>query len=909
MYHEKVVKRDGSQQNADFNKVLNRIRGIAGQNIDSRFFHKPLNMVNCDYIAKKVISSIHNGISTAELDEIAAQIAQPMLLQHPEYEAFASRIFIDNYKKNQEHLLSKYENHGSKMLNVYNLLWNNRDKAGKQRPIIGAHVLALILEFPELENIIQYDRDYDFDYSGFLILQSKYLLKAYNSECNGVAIELPQQLYFRVSASIWLEAETNLLEKHEALLESMDWNSAWDTLLTQYRNLIKSFYTPEKLVELKKHIKTSYDALSLGKMTHATPTLFNAGTCIQQLSSCFLAGPQKDSLDAIFDWIKESALISKYAGGIGSHISLLRPAGQLIGGTGGTSSGVHKALQPVDATSGYVDQGGDKRPGSHAIYIELWHGDVMEFIHMKNPKGSMETTCRNLFTALWISDEFMRSLQAGKTWYLMDLNTCTGLMDLWDKVHRTSWISDEEIFNSNGSVKQSARKSFAFTSAYREYARQGKFISKIEPSQIWNAVCKLSQESGLPYLCFKDSANRKNAQKNIGAIYGSNLCTEIYERHGADEIAVCNLASICLPKFITSVKPEFRKQHEYPEGWKTNLDLPEAMQTFVWFDFHAFQKTVRNAVYALDRVIDVNFYPVQRAKNSNMRHRPIGLGVQGLADVFASCWLCFDSPEAIKLDRAIFQSMYFAACKASCKLARAKEQYSSFPGSPTSKGKLQPDLWKSEHEASDRSNFTPDFSLHYDFESLKMEIAAHGIRNSLLIAPMPTGTTSSILNNSPCFEPYNALFYKRKDGSGENIKFCKPLVDILISRGLWTPEIRDRIISDRTSGIQSIEEIPQEIRSVFKSAWDIGSTCIIDHAVARAPFIDQGNSMSWFIADPTSSIINKLTYYAWRRGLKTGRYYLRRLAPAEAKKLGVDTIPESGGGMCSMQEGCITCSA
>ena len=568
-------------------------------------------------------------------------------------------------------------------------------------------------------------------------------------------------------------------------------------------------------------------------------------------------------------------------------------------------------LEVINKSSKYVDQGGGKRPGSHAIYLEPWHSDIHNFLESKSQHGDMDSKCRLLFHALWMPDEFFRCMIEeqklrskgldAKLWYLMDPNISKNLFNVFDEYLRINYISDAEIAKNPGK--------FAFTELYRQYIREGKYTANVSAIDLWSHADTIVQETGVPYIVHKDAANRKSNQKNLGTIRSSNLCTEIIEYSSNDETAVCNLASICLNKFVVHKKPINADKYPFSDGFKIDID------SVAWFDFEVLSDTVKIVSTNLNQVIDKNYYPVKQARNSNMKHRPFGIGVQGLADTFSALWLPFGSDIAMKLDFYIFEHIYYHCQYQSCELAKIDGHYESFDGSPISQGKFQFDLWIDEHVNSDRNtepglkSFKPiGYPLSLDWESLRADIKKFGVRNSLTVAPMPTGSTSTIMGNSPCFEPHNGLSYKRGDKQGESIITNRYLVELLSSRNLWTKNIEEKLINSRKSSIQDIFEIPKNIREIFVCAWDISPKAVLNHAIIRAPFVDQSMSMSVFVADPNSKILTMIQFYAWRRGLKTSRYYLRRLAPVDARKT-TQKPAEPAATICMMQDGCVSCGS
>jgi ribonucleoside-diphosphate reductase alpha chain len=734
------------------------------------------NFVDSFEVAQKVIQGVYDGVTSVELDDLSAETAASMTSYHPDYSILASRIAVSALHKSTcksffETIKSLYEYVDA--------------KTGLSASLIDEEVYQFVESNQEaLEHAISYDRDFNFDYFGYKTLEKSYLLKI-----EGKVVERPQHMWLRVACGIWKG-------------------------------------------NLEQVLKT-YNLLSTGYFTHATPTLFNAGTKRPQLSSCFLLELSEDSIEGIFDTLKNVALISKNAGGIGIHWHKMRSQGAYIKGTNGTSNGIIPFLKIYNETARAVDQGGGKRKGSIAIYLEPWHADIFDFIELRKNHGKEELRARDLFLALWVSDLFMKRVEEDRNWTLFSPDEAPGL---------------DECYGED------------FEKLYEKYEAEGKGRRTIRARSLWEKIIESQIETGTPYMLYKDNANKKSNQKNIGTLKGSNLCTEIMEvTKGGDEIAVCNLASLALPKYVI-----------YPTG-KKNADKSKRT-----FDFNKLYEVTYQATVNLNRVIDVNYYPVKDAKNSNMKHRPIGLGIQGLADVFAIMGMAFTSPEAKKLNRDIFETIYYAALKASCDIAKVEGTYESYSGSPISQGILQYDLW--EQEPSSRWNW----------EELKAEIAQWGVRNSLLVAPMPTASTAQILGNNEAFEPFTANLYKRRTLSGEYTMINKHLVEDLIARGLWSDEMRLRLIAARGS-IQSIMEIPTDIKQLYLTVWEMKQRDLIDMSADRGAFIDQSQSLNLFIEGANSAKLTAAHFHAWKKGLKTGMYYLRTKPATEAiAGLGID---------------------
>ena len=724
--------------------------------------------VNPDALAQQVLAQIFDGVKTSELDELTAQLAASLTTLHPDYGTLAGRISISNHHKNTTASFSEV---------MLRLSDQKMPQTGESTSFIHPLLLASIKEHgPEIDAKIHHDRDYLLDYFGFKTLERSYLLK----DTSMVVQERPQHMWMRVALALW------------------------------FNDLPRAFET--------------YDYMSTKCFTHATPTLFNAGTPRQQLSSCFLLAMSDDSIQGIYKTLGDCAAISKFAGGIGLHLHNVRARGSLIKGTNGQSNGLVPMLRVFNNTARYVDQGGGKRNGSFAMYLEPWHADVEDFLKMRLNTGSEEERARDLFYALWIPDLFMERVEADGDWSLFCPNEAPGLADVW---------GDD------------------FKELYERYEREGRARKVVKAQKLWFQTLDSQMETGTPYLLYKDAANRKSNQQNLGTIKSSNLCTEIIEYSNKEETAVCNLASLALPSFVS-------------EGV---------------FDYTKLRQVTRVAIRNLNRVIDINFYPTPETERSNMRHRPVGLGVQGLADVFALLGLAWEQEEAAKANQLIFEHMYFAAVEASVEVAKVEGPYSTFKGSPASKGLLQPDLW----------SVTPitetDGSL--DWAGLREAVKTHGLRNSLLIAPMPTASTSQILGFNECFEPFTSNLYTRRTLAGEFIVINRYLLADLMKAGLWSEDMKQQIVA-RNGSVQGIPGINEELQLRYKTSWEMKQKVLIDMAAARGAFICQSQSLNLFVADPTYSKLTSMHFYAWKQGLKTGCYYLRTKAPVTAQKFTVD---------------------
>ncbi len=777
--------------------------------------------VNPDAVAQKITDQIYPDVPTSHLDELGAQICAYQTTKHPDYGTLAARIIISNHHKNTSPSFSE----------TMEILYRNKDTLGNDSPLINTEFYKIVQHHKnKLNNIIKYERDYNIDYFGFMTLYRSYLLRV-----NGKPVERPQDMYLRVALGI-------------------------------HRN------------DFKEAIYT-YELMSQGYFTHATPTLFNMGTRHEQASSCFLLAMESDSINGIYNTLKECALISKTAGGIGLAIHNVRGKNAIINGTNGRSNGIVPMLRPFDTTAEYVDQGGGKRKGSFAVYLEPWHCDIFEFIDLKKPQGSEDMRARNLFYGLWIPDLFMKRVEGNMNWTLFSPDEAPGLHD----VHGD-----------------------AFDALYLKYENEGRGRESIPAQKLWKRILESQEETGGPYMLFKDQANRKSNQQNLGTIWSSNLCTEIIEYTDKDEIAVCNLASIGLPKFV-----------------KVNDETGTR-----FFDFEHLEEVTRVIVRNLNKIIDLNYYPVDKCRTSNKKHRPIGIGVQGLADVYALLKMPFDSPQAMEINLRIFEHIYYGAVKTSIDIAEKRESmmikykellammkkdmtpaqkkektelenilkpiqeelemtshfgsYSSFEGSPTSRGLFQYDLWGKE----------PTAEMKAKFDVLKERVKKVGMRNSLLLAPMPTASTAQVLGNNESCEPFTSMIYKRRTLAGEFIIINKHLIGDLIELKLWNEDLKNKIISNEGS-IQQLDEIPMEIRNIYKTAWDMSPRVIIDQAVDRGMYICQSQSMNLWVSDLDHNKMSAMYFYGWKKGLKTGQYYLRTRRAVNAKKITVTTTTPS----------------
>ena len=783
-----VLTRSGEKEPIKFDKITERIQQL-GADLDER--------VDPSQIAQKVIEGIYDGITTRELDQLAAETAAYLSTKHPDYSKMAGRIAVSNLHKETKGCFSE---------NIKAMYAYVNPKTSEHAPLISKELHDVVMENAErLDKAVIDKRDFEYDYFGFKTLERSYLLKM-----NGVIVERPGQMLLRVSVGIHMN----------------DIDAAIET----------------------------YDLMSRKLFTHASPTLFNSGTSKPQLSSCFLLTMKDDSIEGIYDTLRQTALISQSAGGIGLSIHNIRAKGSAIKGTNGTSNGIVPMLKVFNDTARYVDQGGGKRKGAFAIYLEPWHADVFDFLEMKKNTGKDEQRARDLFYAMWTPDLFMKRVETDGMWSLFCPHECPGLADTYGA---------------------------EFEKLYTQYEEEGKAKSTVRAQDLWFAILESQVETGSPYMLYKDAVNEKSNQKNLGTIKSSNLCTEIMEYTAPDEVAVCNLASVALNKFVNL------KDKTY--------------------DHQALYDVVRRMTLNLNRIIDINYYPVPEAKNSNFRHRPIGLGVQGLADTFFQMRLPFESEEAKKLNQEIFETIYFSAVTASADLAEKEGAYQTFEGSPMSQGIFQFDMWGVKPSSG-----------RWDWTALKERVVKTGVRNSLLVAPMPTASTSQILGNNECFEPITSNIYVRRVLSGEFAIVNKYLVRDLIEKNLWDEEMRNEVIASNGS-IQNIERIPEDIKLLYKTVWEISQKAVIEHAAGRGPYIDQGQSMNIHMQEPNFGKLSSMHFYAWKTGLKTGMYYLRTRAAVNAVQFTVKnnksekpTQEEAQAQMvCSIEnpEDCVMCGS
>jgi ribonucleoside-diphosphate reductase alpha chain len=759
----RVTKRDGELQEVAFDKILERVKKL-GQEAGIH--------INFSSLVMKVIDQLYDKIPTAKIDELAAEQCASLSTNHPDYATLAARIIISNHQKNTDVVFS----------NVMKTLYDFTDSKGENKPLVSQKLWNFTQQYSEeLNTMIDHERDFLIDYFGFKTLERAYLFRV-----NNTIVERPQHMWMRVAVGI--HGDLDNPDKDETL----------------------------------RLVKETYDLMSEKYFTHATPTLFNAGTPRSQLSSCYLIAMEDDSLDGIYNTLKDCALISKYAGGIGLHIHNIRAKGTHIHGTNGTSNGLVPMLRVFNNTARYVDQGGGKRNGSFAIYLEPWHADIEDFLELKKNHGDEELKARDLFYALWISDLFMERVKENAKWSLLCPHECPGLSDVYgDK----------------------------FKELYETYELSGKARKTINARDLWFKILDSQMETGTPYILYKDAANSKSNQQNLGTIKSSNLCCEIIEYSDANETAVCNLASIALPAFVNEKTKEF----DYAK-------------------LHDVTKVVTNN---LNRVIDINFYPTEKTKNSNFKHRPIGIGVQGLADAFILMDIPFHSEAAKNVNKLIFETIYHGALEKSNEISILLGAYSSFVGCPASNGVLQFDMW----------SVTP--SQRYDWTTLKESIIKYGLRNSLLVAPMPTASTSQILGYNECFEPFTSNLYSRRTLAGEFVVVNKYLMKELIQLGQWNEQIKNNIIANKGS-VQQLTVLSEHIRDKYKIVWEMPMKHLIDMAADRGAFICQSQSLNLWMEDPTYNSLTSMHFYSWKKGLKTGIYYLRRKAKHQAQQFTIE---------------------
>jgi len=751
-----------------------------------------ISSINYASLIIKVIDQLYNGISTTKIDELTAEQCAALSTLNPDYITLASYITTSNNHKNTD----------DSFYSAMTKLYENKNGQYIHSPLISHDVMKIVTEYKEVfESMIHYKRDFLIEYFGFKTLEYSYLLKI-----GGKVVERPQHMWLRVAIGIH-----------------------GDDL---------------------KRVKETYDLMSQKYFTHATPTLFNAGTLRPQLSSCYLIAMENDSLGGIYNTLTDCAHISKWAGGIGLHIHNIRAKGSLIRGTNGASTGIVPMLRVFNSTARYVDQGG-RRNGSFAIYLEPWHADICDFLELKKNHGDEELKARDLFYALWIPDLFMKKVKANEDWCLFCPDECPGLSDVYGN---------------------------DFDSLYTHYESEKREKSKMKARDLWFKILDSQMETGTPYLLYKDACNKKSNQKNVGTIKSSNLCSEIVQYSDKDETAVCNLASVALNKFVNT-RMNIPDDSSVNDSVNNNNTITE--KTIPYYDFESLHAVVKIVTYNLNRIIDVNYYPTEKTRTSNLRHRPIGIGVQGLADAFILMDYAFSSPEAKELNKHIFETMYHAALEASVELAKMHGPYDSFNGSPASEGILQFDMWDA-HPGNAR----------YDWIAMKASIIEHGLRNSLLLAPMPTASTSQILGNNEAFEPITSNIYTRRTMAGEFIVINKYLMRELIDAGLWNEHLKNNIIANRGS-IQHLTNLSEHMRNKYKTVWEIPMKDVIDMSADRAAFICQSQSLNLWMEDPSYGPLTSMHFYAWSKGLKTGLYYLRRKPKHQAQQFTIEPTTQN----------------
>ena len=943
-----VVKRDGRSVPIEFSKIQWRIRSMCAKKDILEFqkterpesydvFHKlpPILHADVDLITKKTIEGVYNNIPTTEIDRLSAEIAQEMCTVHPDNSVLATRILVSNIQKNIiEVLVKRYPNqtrdeiHKNIFKYAMRTLYFNLDKQGEHHPLVAPYLAAIAEKYSDkLNEILDLSRDFiNHDYLGIKMLEKGYLFRVNAMEGfseKQVMIESPSIGDMRIA--IGLECAKipcpSLYPRNEVLAFIQNHP---ETIKEKYRGrdltildsvsdphkhkvvdskLFKKLYWEHALkIEIAAvnvteeqwtNIKNSYNGMTTGKFTPATPTRFASGTTAPQNSSCFLIAMKDDSLKGIYDTLNEQAQISKHAGGIGIHVTNVRSTGSYIAGTNGISNGLKPMLRVFNASTEYVDQGGGKRSGSIAIYLEPWHCDTIEWLALKRKKGSDSDRARRLFYALWIPDEFFRCWKEKKDWYLFDPAVTPKLYQSYDEEFSSTYLSDEYVNKHKDVLK--------FTYRYRKYIRQGKFEKKIDPCLLMEEVVETVKESGVPYMLSKDACNRKSNQKNLGVIRSSNLCAEIVQYSDSDNTATCNLSSICVNRFV---RPFVEGDDE---SFKYNTSIKDGEELYYTFDFEELAKTVRMIVHNIDKIIDSNFYPTEPSRNSNMKTRPQGIGHQGESDTMASLRLPWASKEANRLRFYIAERIYYEALKKSVELAKKNGPYPEYKNSPASQGKLQFDLWKDEGKKI-------SFQMLMKWDELKEEIKRHGLRHSLLTCAMPTASTSSIMSCSPSIEPFNSLVYIRKGGSGDVTLINNNLVKDLMHLNLWNKRMSDNILLNHGS-IQNISEIPKKLRDSYLTVYDLEPEHLIDASYTRGWFIDQSQSLNLFLKNVTMSELSKAWTRGWIRGLKTLSYYVRTRPSTAAQKAQISTVPEKvennlEGAVCSRDNpDCLSCGS
>jgi ribonucleoside-diphosphate reductase alpha chain len=951
-----------SYQPIDFEKIHWRIKSMCTTpNVlefqksqrpeDYSLFQKlpPLYHANVDLISKKTIEGVYDKIPTTEIDKLSAEIAQEMCVSHPDNSTLATRILVSNLQKNiVETMLEIFNSVKSDAINsvksgpfpydrteittnlfkyVMKSLYMNLDKHGERSPLIAPYLAAIAEKYSDkINSILDLSRDYiNHDYLGIKTLEKSYLFRINSlqgiSEKNFV-VESPSISDMRIAIALvcspspcptYYENFSEFLELHPEIIKSKYRNETitdhedkridrklfkglyWDFLLDKYLtglNQNDKFSNIQISDQDWIRIKNIYDGMSQGRFTPATPTRFSAGTLKPQGSSCFLIAMENDSLSGIYNTLKEQSQISKHAGGVGIHVHNIRSTGSYIAGTNGISNGLKPMIQLFNASAVYVDQGGGRRPGSIAIYLEPWHPDIIDFIRLKRKKGAETDRAKRLFYALWVPDEFFRCWKENKDWHLFDPSVCPKLYDSYDEKFSENYLSDEFVQNN--------KKDYLFTYRYRKYIKQKKYEKIISPELIMEELVETVKHEGVPYFLCKDSANRKSNQKNIGVIKSSNLCTEIIQYSDENQTAVCNLHSICISKFVRPF------QEGDNEKFKYDISLNDTPNYWT-FDFGEFAKTVVIAQNNIDRLIELNYYPSEKARNSNIKTKSQGLGIQGESDLMAFLKIPWNSKRANELRFYIFERMYYECLQASVELAKVYGVYEYFEGSPAARGILQHDMWRNEGKKI-------SFELSLDWDTLKKGIQKHGLRNSLFIAPMPTASTSDIMGNSPSIEPFNSLIYVRSAGAGNVTIINKGLVNDLMSIGMWNKKMSDKILANHGS-IKDIIEIPKKLRDAYLTVYDLEPSDIIDAAYSRSFFVCQSQSMNLFFRNVTMAELSKAWTRGWKRGLKTLSYYCRTRPATNAQKaqISLDIIPEKNkeeGPVCSRENpDCLSCGS
>lgn len=925
-----LIKRDGSRQAVDFEKIHFRLKGLCSSEkvLDFQKQYRPeaygifsrlpeIKHADVDMISQKTIEGLFNGISTQQVDILSAEIAQEMCTRHSDNSVLASRILVSNMQKNVLEILVKRfpsvsRDEISENFFKYSMitLYHNLDKKGEQSPLVAPYLVAAAVKYSSIYNsLLNTSRDFRLDYLGLKTLEKGYLLSVYASENikgNRVIIETPSVADMRIATGLSLAptpcpdyyagAQEFILNnpvvlkvrkngERKILPNKGDWKKCVNMKL--FKSLYWKYMLHVELTNLESHpiteeqwknISDVYDGQSLGKFTTATPTRFSAGTLRPQGSSCFLVAMEDDSLTGIFNTFTEQGQISKYSGGVGIHVGNLRSAGSYIAGTNGTADGLKPMIQVISAISKYVNQGG-KRPGSVAVYVEMTNPQIVDIIRMKRKKGPSTDIAPNLFYGLWISDEFFRCWREKKDWHLFDPAICPKLLDSYDEGFSTTYLSDEFVHAN--------KEKYLFTYRYRKYIRQGKFESKISCQEIMEEIVETIRDEGVPYMLCKDACNRKSNQKNMGTIRSSNLCTEIIQYSDSENTSVCNLNSLCLNAFVREFRDGDNESFKYdvslnePEKVHPNEGLNEGKHRYMTFDFEEFGRITGISQRTVDRLIDLNFYPTEKARRGNMRQRSQGLGVQGEADCLAMLKLPWNSKEAQRLRFYIYERMYYECLKSSMELSKINGPYEDFHGSPASQGILHFDMCRTEGQKI-------SFALSMPWDELKENIKKYGLRNSTAIALMPTASTSSIMGNSPCFEPFNSMVYNRKGGGGDVTVFNRGLVDDLVSIGMWSQKMSDRILENHGS-IQGFTDLPKKLRDAYLAAYDIEPEHLIDASFCRSWFVDQSQSLNLFVANASMSVLSKLWTRGWIRGQKTLSYYTRTRPATTAQKAQIES--------------------